>query len=42
MTLSEQERQQLCDTAREVAKLSYSPYSRFRVGAAILILKSNK
>ncbi len=36
MTLSDQERQQLCDTAREVAKLSYSPYSRFRVGAAVL------
>ncbi|NCR09191.1 MAG: cytidine deaminase [Microcystis aeruginosa LG13-11] len=39
MTLSEQERQQLCDTAREVAKLSYSPYSRFRVGAAVLTNK---
>ncbi|GAL94969.1 MAG: cytidine deaminase [Microcystis wesenbergii TW10] len=39
MTLSDQERQQLCDTAREVAKLSYSPYSRFRVGAAVLTNK---
>ena len=39
MTLSDQERQQLCDTAREVAKLSYSPYSGFRVGAAVLTNK---
>jgi cytidine deaminase len=36
MTLSDQERQQLCETAQEVAKLAYCPYSRFRVGAAVL------
>jgi cytidine deaminase len=26
----------LCQAAREVAKLAYAPYSKFRVGAAIL------
>jgi cytidine deaminase len=36
MTLDHQERQKLCQTAREAAKLSYSPYSHFRVGAAVL------
>jgi cytidine deaminase len=39
MTLSDQERQQLCHTAREVAKLAYCPYSHFRVGAAVLTNK---
>lgn len=39
MTLDHQERQQLCQTAREAAKLSYSPYSHFRVGAAVLTNK---
>jgi cytidine deaminase len=39
MTLSDQERQQLCYTAQKVAKLSYSPYSHFRVGAAVLTNK---
>ncbi len=34
--LSLEERQKLWDAAQEVAKLAYAPYSRFRVGAAIL------
>lgn len=34
--LSLEERQQLCSAAQEVAKLAYAPYSKFRVGAAIL------
>jgi cytidine deaminase len=36
MLLSAQERQQLCQTAHEVAKRAHAPYSRFRVGAAVL------
>jgi cytidine deaminase len=34
--LSSQEREKLCQAAREVARLAYAPYSKFRVGAAIL------
>jgi cytidine deaminase len=34
--LSAQERGQLLHSARDAAQHSYSPYSRFRVGAAIL------
>jgi cytidine deaminase len=34
--LSPEERQQLCQAAQEAAKLAYAPYSKFRVGAAIL------
>lgn len=34
--LSPEERQQLCRAAQEAAKLAYAPYSKFRVGAAIL------
>lgn len=36
MTLSAEEKQQLCETAREVATRARAPYSRFRVGAAVL------
>jgi len=35
-TLSDRDRQQLCQAARSVAERSYSPYSHFRVGAAVL------
>lgn len=34
--LSPEERQQLGQAAQEVARLAYAPYSKFRVGAAIL------
>lgn len=34
--LSAKERQQLGQAAQEAAKLAYAPYSKFRVGAAIL------
>ncbi len=36
MTLSQQEQQTLCQAAENAAKSAYSPYSKFRVGAAIL------
>jgi cytidine deaminase len=34
--LSLQVKEKLCNAAREVARLAYAPYSKFRVGAAIL------
>lgn len=34
--LSLEERRQLSDAAQEAAKLAYAPYSKFRVGAAVL------
>jgi cytidine deaminase len=34
--LSTQEKEKLCQAARDVAKLASAPYSQFRVGAAIL------
>ncbi len=40
MTLSADERQQLCRTARDVALNARAPYSRFRVGAAVLTKKA--
>ncbi|MGK7932880.1 MAG: cytidine deaminase [Microcystaceae cyanobacterium] len=36
MMLSSEKRSQLCHKATEVAQLAYAPYSKFRVGAAIL------
>ncbi|WP_013320756.1 cytidine deaminase [Gloeothece verrucosa] len=36
MALSPQERKQLCQAAENAAQLAYAPYSKFRVGAAIL------
>jgi cytidine deaminase len=36
MTLSAEERQKLCQRARETAERAHAPYSRFRVGAAVL------
>lgn len=36
MKLSAQQREQLCQAAQNVAQLAYAPYSKFRVGAAIL------
>ncbi|ACK71172.1 cytidine deaminase [Gloeothece citriformis PCC 7424] len=36
MELSPQERTQLCQAAKKAAQLAYAPYSKFRVGAAVL------
>ena len=36
MQLTSEQRETLCNKAREVAKLAYAPYSRFRVGSAVL------
>jgi cytidine deaminase len=34
--LSLEDREKLCQAARDIARLAYAPYSKFRVGAAIL------
>lgn len=36
MSISHEQRQQLIEASQEARKTSYSPYSNFRVGAAIL------
>ena len=36
MKLTSEQRDKLCDKARESAKLAYAPYSKFRVGSAVL------
>jgi cytidine deaminase len=36
MKLTFKEKEKLCQAAQEVAQLAYAPYSKFRVGAAIL------
>ncbi|MGH2414502.1 MAG: cytidine deaminase, partial [Microcystaceae cyanobacterium] len=36
LTLTLEEKQNLCQKAQQVAQLAYAPYSKFRVGAAIL------
>ncbi|MGK7876849.1 MAG: cytidine deaminase [Xenococcaceae cyanobacterium] len=36
MKLTLEEKQNLCHAARQAAKSAYAPYSRFRVGSAIL------
>lgn len=40
-TLNEDERSLLLERAREAVTLAYAPYSRFRVGAAVLTEKGN-